>query len=175
MKTVMLLGEEASELLFDSLNQRMVERLVFSEYSVAELARKLSISPLKAWRRLQKLVNARVVEVVRVERRQNLEKKVYRATAARYIPKQLLDLEPKDERLSKVFNTYLELQKQMLSDMSAFSDVPEGSNPVDYAIYTSLKSFCKLFRVPALKEKIRRLERELSEFEEHQVLPSVAR
>jgi DNA-binding Lrp family transcriptional regulator len=55
MKTIMKLGDRASELLLDSLNQRIVRELVFSGYSIAELSRRLNIPPLKIWRRIQKL------------------------------------------------------------------------------------------------------------------------
>lgn len=92
----MIMGDKASELLLDSLNQRMVKELVFSEYAIAELSRKLNIPPLKTWRRIQKLVEAKVVEVARVDVIQNLEKKIYRATATRFVPRQLLDLKPND-------------------------------------------------------------------------------
>ena len=76
MKTVMILGDKASELLVDGLNQRMVRELVFSEYAISELSRKIGIPPLKTWRRIQKLVEAKLVEVARVDLIKNLEKKV---------------------------------------------------------------------------------------------------
>ena len=85
MKTLMILGDKASELLVDGLNQRMVRELVFSEYAIAELSRKLSIPPLKTWRRIRKLVEAKLVEVARVDVIKNLEKKVYRATATNFV------------------------------------------------------------------------------------------
>jgi hypothetical protein len=55
MKTIMTLGDRASELLLDTLNQRIVRELVFTGYSIAELSRRLNIPPLKIWRRIQKL------------------------------------------------------------------------------------------------------------------------
>jgi len=175
MKTIMVLGDRASELLLDSLNQKIVRELVFSEYAIAELSRKLNIPPLKTWRRIQKLVEANVVEVARVDVIQNLEKKIYRATATRFVPTQVLDLKPNDERLGKAFKTYLEIQGQLVNRMSAFSDIPNGADPIDFSIYASVKSFCQLFLDPNLKEKLRRLEGEISEFEEDKAFPPMLR
>jgi len=175
MKTVMVVDDKASELLVDRLNQRIVGELVFSEYSIAELSRKLNIPPIKTWRRIQKLVEAKVAEVARVDKIQNLQKKIYRATAANFLPRQFLDLKPDDERLGKAFRTYLEIQREIMNRMSAFSDIPEGANPIDYAIYAAAKSLCLLFVDPDLRDKATRLEREISEFERGQKLQSMLR
>jgi DNA-binding Lrp family transcriptional regulator len=175
MKIFMLLGDSASELLFDDLNSRIVRELLFSEYAVSELSRKLRVPQLKIWRRVQKLVDAKVLEVVRVEKAQNLEKKIYRAAAAKFVPRQFLDLKPANKSLAKAFNTYLEIQRQLMSGMARFSEIPEGANPVDYAIYASSKSFCQIFRDPDVKNKVERLEREISEFEENQSPSSTLR
>lgn len=175
MKTVMVLGDNGSELLLDALNQRIARELVFSEYTVAELSRKLHIPAVKTWRRIQKLVEAKVVEVARIDVMQNLEKKVYRATATMFVPRQFFDLKPSDERLGRAFNTYLEIQRQLMSRMSAFSEIPKGANPIDFSIYASVKTSCQHFLDPELKEKFLRLEREISEFEEGQGFPSTLR
>jgi DNA-binding Lrp family transcriptional regulator len=168
MKTVMVVDDKASELLVDRLNQKMVRELVFSEYSIAELSRKLNIPPIKTWRRIQKLVEAKVVEVARVDKVKNLQKKIYRATATNFLPRQFLDLKPDDERLRKTLKTYLEIQGEVMNRMSAFSEIPEGVNPIDYAIYAAAKSLCLLFVDPDLRNKAMRLEREISEFEQDQ-------
>jgi|HubBroStandDraft_2_1064218.scaffolds.fasta_scaffold1935623_1 hypothetical protein len=55
--------------------------------------------------------------------------------------------------------------------MSAFSDIPKGADPVDFSVYAYVKSSCQLFLDPALKEKLRRLEREISEFEKAKGYP----
>lgn len=99
---------------------------MFSEYAVAELSRKLSIPPLKTWRRIQKLVEAKLVEAARVDVIKNLEKKVYRATATNFVSRQFFDLKPNDGRRGRAFKTYLEIQAQLMSKMSAFSYIPKG-------------------------------------------------
>jgi DNA-binding Lrp family transcriptional regulator len=173
MKTIMILGERASELLFDGLNARIVRELVFSEHAIADLSKKLGVPPLKTWRRVQKLLAVKVVEVVRVDRVQNLEKKVYRATATNFVPGQFLDLKPNDERLAKAFRTYLEIQRQSMSKMASYSDIPAGANPTDFAIYAAAKSLCQLYLDPDVKNRVLKLEREISEFEQSQRLPQV--
>jgi DNA-binding Lrp family transcriptional regulator len=175
MKTLMILGDKASELLVDGLNQRMVRELVFSEYAIAELSRKLSIPPLKTWRRIRKLVEAKLVEVARVDVIKNLEKKVYRATATNFVSRQFFDLKPRDERLGRAFKTYLEIQAQLMSKMSAFSDIPKGADPIDFSVYAYVKSSCQLFLDPSLREKLSRLEREISEFEKAEGYPPILR
>ncbi len=168
MKTVIIMDDRASELLLDGLNQRVVRELVFSEYGIAELSRKLNVPPLKIWRRIQKLVDAKVVEVARVDTIRNLEKKIYRATATNFVARQFLDLKPKDRALGNAFRTYLEIQGQLMRRVSSLADIPKGVDPIDFTIYAAVKSYCQVFLDPKLEEKLRRLERDIAEFEQAQ-------
>jgi DNA-binding Lrp family transcriptional regulator len=168
MKTVVVLGDRASELLLDALNQRIVRELVFSEHSVTELSRRLNTSHLKVWRRVQKLVDVKVLEVVRIEVVRNLEKKVYRAAATNFVSKQLLDLKPSDANLGNAFEVYLEIQRRILGRVSSFSDIPVGANPIDFSIYVTVKSFCEVLLDPGTGSKLRRIREEISAFEKDQ-------
>jgi hypothetical protein len=76
-----------------------------------------------------------------------------------------LDLVPKNEKLREAFRTYLELQRKVMSNMSTLSEIPKEADPVDYAIYFSVKSFCEAFLNPELKPKLLQLEREISRVE----------
>ena len=58
-----------------------------------------------------------------------------------------------------------------MNKLSTFSDIPKGADPVDFSVYAYVKSSCQLFLDPALKEKLRRLEREISEFEKAKGYP----
>jgi hypothetical protein len=77
----------------------------------------------------------------------------------------LLDIKPNDERLGRAFRIYQEIQGQIMNKMTAFSDIPEGEDPIDFSVYASLKSACQVFLDPRLNEKLRQVEREISEFE----------
>ena len=79
--------------------------------------------------------------------------------------RQFLDLVPKNEKLREAFRIYLELQRKVMSDMSTLSEIPKEADPVDYAIYFSVRSFCEVFLNPELKPKLLQLKREISRVE----------
>lgn len=66
---------------------------------------------MKLWRRMQKLESAGLIEVSRVKRSGNIETKLYRATAASYVPRQFLEFKSGDPRLLGAFAVFSEFQK----------------------------------------------------------------
>ncbi|MGH9920420.1 MAG: winged helix-turn-helix domain-containing protein [Nitrososphaerales archaeon] len=152
-------------LVSDMKNQLMMKELVVSEYSVTELANKLNIPTVTLWKRMQRLLSAGMIEVSRIRKSGNLETKLYRATAARYIPAELLDIKPRNKRLSEAFEVYSEIQKIGMTLLSLMNQIPEGVNPVDYGIYANMKAFIQVFGMPDFQRKISELEEKLSKYE----------
>jgi DNA-binding Lrp family transcriptional regulator len=129
-----------------------VRELVFSECAIAELSRKLSMPPLKIWRRIQKLVEAKIVESQGSRMRNTREEGLSRE-GHQLRPRTVSRPKTNNERLGKAFKTFLEVQRELMNRLSAFSDIPKGENPTDYAICASAKSFCQLFLDPDLETK----------------------
>ena len=67
MKTVIIMDDRASELLLDGLNQRVVRGAGVLRVRDRGTIEEAERPPLKIWRRIQKLVDAKVVEVARVD------------------------------------------------------------------------------------------------------------
>src|SRR5271155_2421622 len=113
MKVLQVLDQSETRLLTDLLNQMILRELVLSERSVTGLAKKLNSSTLKLWRRMQKLESSGLIEISRVKRSGNIETKLYRATAASYVPDQFLQFRPTDPRLMAAFAVFSEFQKRL--------------------------------------------------------------
>jgi hypothetical protein len=111
--------------------------------------------PLKTWRRIQKLVEAKIVEGRTGRECGTWRRRSIARRPPNFVPGQFLDLKPNDERLGKAFKTYLEVQKELMNRLSASSDIPKGENPTDYAIYASAKSFCQLLLDPTSRTRPR--------------------
>ena len=165
MKVLRVLDQAETRLLTDLLNQMILRELVLSERSVTGLARKLNSSTLKLWRRMQKLESAGLIEVSRVKRSGNIETKLYRAAAASYVPGQFLELKPRDPRLADALAVFTGFQRKVAALMMESKEVPEGSDPADYALYVSMRSFAQVYGEPKAQERISELKRKLDEFE----------
>jgi DNA-binding Lrp family transcriptional regulator len=152
-------------LLYDLHNQMIMNELVQSERSVSELARRLKIPMVTLWKRMQKLLAAELVEVSSTKRSGSLEKKMYRATAARYIPAQLLDFKPKDRLLSEASEIYLQIQNIGVKLLTKTYEIPNDADPADYALYANLRAFVQVTRMPDFAQRIAELDKKLSQCE----------
>lgn len=163
-----MLDQRGSFLLSDTLNQRIVRELVVCPYSTTELSRKVGISPVKVWRRVSKLLDVGILEQSKVDHVGNLEKKVYRATALKYIPTSFLDFEPKDRKLKEAYRSYLEIQRENMKDLSTSNEIPSLSpiDPIDYGVYADLKTFCRTMLNPRIQSILKRLEKQLADCKE---------
>jgi hypothetical protein len=167
MKVVRILDQKGTILVSDALNQMILRKLVLSECSVSGLSKKLNIPTLKLWRKMQKLMEANLVELSRTEKVGNLEKKFYRASATTYIQKPLFELEPKDTDLHDAFDIYLGIQKEILAKLWAFQEIPEDADPIDFAWYATMESFVQVGGEPNIQTKITELKQRLADFQEH--------
>lgn len=165
MKLLKILDQNSTELLYDARNQFILEKLVDSERSVTELAKKLKIPTVTLWKRIQKLLAAGTIEISGIRKSGNLERKMYRATAARYIPAQILNFKPKDKRLSEAAEIYSQIQNMGLVLLTQSNDIPREANPADYALYANLSAFLKVYKMPGFRRKMEELEKKLSEVE----------
>ena len=159
----MFLNERETVLVSDLLSRSMLNELVTSERSASELARKLDVPTLKVWRRMQKLLGEGIVELSGTRKSGNLEIKLYRATAASFVPAQLLTFKPKDGRLSEAFEIFSEIQKSIMVLYSS-SEIPKNADPFDFALYANMRAFVNICGGPDAQEKISELERKLSEY-----------
>jgi DNA-binding Lrp family transcriptional regulator len=164
MKLVRVLDGSETALASDRLNQLILKELVESEYSVTELARRLGLPTLRLWRRMQRLLAANMIELSAIKKSGNIEKKLYRATAASYVPAQLWDFKSKNPRLSETFEIYSRIQKSMMTLLSNVNEIPKGANPSDYAMYASMKAFAQVCGKPDVQESISELQKKLSEY-----------
>lgn len=136
-----------------------------SESSISELATKLNLPTLKLWRRMQKLLKANLIEVVRTEKVGNIEKKFFRATATGYIPQhQFLEFKPKDANLQEAFRIYTEIQNKIALKISALGEVPNGVDPIDFALFASIQAFAQICTEPTTRIAISKIEENLRNF-----------
>jgi DNA-binding Lrp family transcriptional regulator len=163
MKIVKFLDPQGTELVSDPINQTILKDLVTSEHSISELATKLNISPLKLWRRIQKLAKANLVEITRIEKVGNIEKKFYRSTATWFAPQQYFDFAPKDTNLKEAFEIYSEIQKCLMIETSTLGDIPAKADPIDYA---NMKAFATVCSEPQIQARIQELKCSIEKFEE---------
>lgn len=169
MKLVRFLDRKGTLLVLDPLNQTLLKNLVMSESSISELAVKLNLPTLKLWRRMQKLLKANLIEVVRTEKVGNIEKKFFRATATGYIPQhQFLEFKPKDADLQEAFRIYTEIQNKIFVKISALGEVPNGVNPIDFALFASIQSFAQICTDPITHAEISKMEEHLQNFKNKQ-------
>lgn len=171
----MILDQKGSLLLSDVLNQRIVRQLVVSPYSSSELSRKMGVSAVKTWRRITKLLEAKIVEQYKVEYVGNMEKKLYRATALRYIPVEFLNFEPKSKELKEAYKLYSEITNESLKRTLSSNEIPKSMSfdAVDYSVYTDLKNFCHDMLDPKTQLTLKRLESKLSECKQFEILPTI--
>ncbi|MDG7026546.1 MAG: winged helix-turn-helix transcriptional regulator [Nitrososphaerota archaeon] len=160
-----MLDERGTALISDPLNLRILRELVFSDYSVSELSRKFRTPTLKIWRRVQKLLAAGLIELSKTAKVNNIEKKLYRAVATNYIPQQFLEAKPKDVNLAEAYKIFVEIQKGIMLSVSKLQDIPDGTEPIDYAIYANMLAFAQVCGDSKTQEMVSELKQRLSEFE----------
>jgi DNA-binding Lrp family transcriptional regulator len=165
MKLVRLLDAPATALLYDLHNQIMLKELVEAECSVGELAERLNIPMVTVWKRMQKLLSANLVELSGIKKTGNLERKMYRATAARFIPAQLLTFKPKNRHLQEALEIFARIQNMGLALMAQKHDIPAGEYPFDYVLYENMRAFVEVSKMPEFHRGISELEERLSAFE----------
>ena len=165
MKIMKVLDERGTALISDPLNLMILRELVLSDYSVSELARKFHTPTLKTWRRVQKLLAAGLIELSKTAKVNNIEKKLYRAAATNYIPQQFLDAKPKDANLTEACKIFAEIQRGIVLSVSKFQDIPDGIEPIDYAIYANMLAFAQVCGDSKTQEMVSELRQKLSEFE----------
>jgi len=169
MKLIKFLDQKGTSLVSDPLNQTILKKLVASEQSISELSIDLKQPTLKLWRRMQRLLAANLVELTRIEKVGNLEKKLYRATATSYVPQKFLEFKPKDTNLQAAFEIYSEIQKKIIANVSQFNEVPKATYPVDFALYASMQAFAQVCSEPETKEKLKQLEEKLAIYKKQTV------
>ena len=113
---------------------------------------------------MQKLLKANLTEQTGTEKKGNLEKKLYRATAAWYTPQQIFNFKPKDPNLKSAFEIYGEIQGSMMARMSAYIEIPKDADPIDYSIYVNMQVFADICGKPDVQAKIVDLEDKLAKF-----------
>jgi predicted ArsR family transcriptional regulator len=164
MKVVKVLNQEATTLVYDPLNQAILTKLVASEGAVSDLAGELNQPTLKVWRRMQKLIKANLVELVRTKKVGNTEKKLYRSSATWFVPYQYFNLKPKDANLQRAFEVYSDIQKDMMATLLASGDVPQEAEPTDFSLFMHMQAFVEACEKPATQKKISDLEEALVQF-----------
>ncbi|MDG6909376.1 MAG: helix-turn-helix transcriptional regulator [Nitrososphaerota archaeon] len=165
MKRLHVLEAEDAGLLDDSLNARVVRELVFADRSVAELSKKLDVPMVKMWRRIAKLTRAGVIEQTGSKRIRNLESKVYRARAPKYVSKRALDLEPRGKAVREAYALYSDIQQDISKALSRFEEVPERLDPADFAAFADMHAFCRVLLHPDTRQKLLVLREKLSRME----------
>lgn len=164
MKLLQILDGPQTALVSEVKNQRILRELVFGECSVSQLARRIKIPEVTVWKHVQKLCAARLIEVSSVKKSANLETKLYRATAANFIPAQFMSVRPKDPRLLEAFEVYSQIQQMSLVLQMRELAIPEGVDQVDYAFYAGLKAFVHVTRDLGFQKKLDLLESKLSAY-----------
>ncbi|MEM0117286.1 MAG: winged helix-turn-helix domain-containing protein [Conexivisphaerales archaeon] len=165
MKRVLLLDEKGSRLLYDPLNIKILRILIQSEMSASEVSRKVSIPVVRGWRRLERLREAGIVEVRRIVKVGNIEKKIYGASALRYVPAELLNVFPSDPNLKSAYSLYLQLQRRMMEEQFSLEmEVNRTKNLLDLYIYTDLLAFVKVMELNETSDTLKRIRFHLEEY-----------
>jgi hypothetical protein len=167
MKLVRVLDQEANNLVADPINQTILKELVTQQQSISELSQKLDLPTLKLWRRMQKLLKANLAEQTGATKVGNLEKKLYRSTAAWFVPKQYFNFKPKDPALKDALEIYSNIHNRMMAKIAAYNDIPKDVDPVDFSVYANMQVFAEVCGTAAIQEKIAELQEKLTKFKEH--------
>lgn len=165
MKMLKVVGAKEVALISDLLNQLIVQKLSVSQYSVADLSIELNIPALKVWRRMQRLLKAKLVEVSDVRKIGNLEQKLYRATAIRYAPPEFLEFKPNDPNIQAAYQIFAKIQNEMTTFLSTSGDIPKEVNPIDFALYVNMQSFIQLFEMTNTRENVQKIKQMLENYE----------
>ncbi len=166
MKLVKVVDQEGSNLVSDPINQKILLELVSSEQSIKALAEKFNLPTLNVWRRMQRMQKAKLIELIRTEKVGNIEKKLYRATATWYAPQQYFNFKPKDPNLREAFAIYSDIQNNLMAELTAFNDVPQEADAMDYSLFANMMAFVEVLSKPAAQTKIAKLKGELTKYQQ---------
>ncbi len=144
-------------LLQDTLNQAILKLLVDSALSATSVSKRLGEPHLKVWRRLQQLRAQGLIEEAGSVKKRNLEVKLYRAAAAKYLPRGAMDLEPSDHKLKEAYDLYRKIASEILYSISEYSPIPSGVNPRDFCVATEIYVNAKVLTRADTQEKLRRI------------------
>jgi DNA-binding Lrp family transcriptional regulator len=164
MKLVKVLEPQAANLINDPLNQTILRELVAAPHSTSDLAAKLKLPTLPIWRRIQKLQKASLIEQVETQKVGNLEKKLYRSTAAWFAPQQLLNFKPKDPNLKEAFDIYQGIQNRMMAQLAVYNEIPKDAEPTDFSLFVNMLVFAEVCGRPEVQVKIVELKEKLAQF-----------
>ena len=173
MKMVKILDAKGMALVSDALNQMILQKLAARPNSVTGLSRELNIPALKVWRRIQRLMKAKLVNVSRIEKVGNLEKKLYRATALRYdVSPQFFGPKLNDLNVQAAFELYIKVQNEEMAYLSSFdNDIPEEEDPTDFAVYALMQAFVQMFEKETTQARVGEIKQLLSNYENKKSLP----
>lgn len=87
----------------------------------------------------------------------NLEEKMYRAKAARYVPRGLFEFEPSEPAIGEAYTFYREINSKMLSILLALQDVPAGVDPLDFCVAADMLVFAKVLSEKQTHEKLKEI------------------
>ncbi len=164
MKLVKVLDQKTSPLVTDPTNQLILRELVTKEHAISDLAKKLNLPILTIWRRMQKLQKAELVEQTATQKVGNIEKKLYRSTAAWFAPQQYFNFKPKNPALAEAFDIYQGIQNSMMAVMSTYNEIPKNADPTDYSLFINMQVFADVCGKPAVQAKIVALKEKLAKF-----------
>jgi len=163
MKRVLVLDEKGSRLLYDPFNLKILRILIQSEMSATELSRKLGIPVVKAWRRLARMEKQGIVELRRVVKVGNLEKRIYGASALRYIPAEILSIFTSDPDLKKAYLLFLEIQRKLLERQNTV-EMSAKKNLLDFYICSDLLGFVETMQSEETLKKLKEVRYYLEEY-----------
>ncbi len=164
MKLVKILDREGVNLASDPTNLALLRELVTAQHSASELAEKLNLPTLNVWRRMQKLQKAKLIEHTATQKVGNLEKKLYRSTAAWFTPQQFFNFTPKDPSLKEAFEIYSGIQNKMMTKAAAYGDIPKDADPGDFSFFVNMLVFADVCGKPEVQAKIVMLREKLAKF-----------
>ena len=163
MKRLIIVSENQARLLNDQINLKIIKNLVERELSVSELSREVGIPVLKIWRRVQALIKEGLIEQTRSEHVANLEKKMYRATAARYTAREPFEWKPKNKSLVVSHQKFMQIRAELIKSIQGMNDIPQDVDPIDYAWAVDLYAICKTYLRDEVQAKLQGILDNLAE------------
>ncbi|BDC19488.1 winged helix-turn-helix domain-containing protein [Acidianus sp. HS-5] len=140
MQRMLIVNKEQADLLLDSINIKIVQLLINEELNSTQISEKTKIPISTVWRRLKKLENSGLIEIVKTERRRNFKTVFYRAKALYYALPFSPDLVPKDPEVKEIYQRILELREKSMRKTKIYNEIPSNVDPIDYAIVLDVLS-----------------------------------
>lgn len=107
-------------------------------------------------------VNSLNLQIEKGEVFGNLEKKLYRSTATYFAPPQIFNFTPKNPNLIEAYEIYNNIQKKMINQTANYGDIPQNTDPIDYAFYINMTIFAEVCSQPDIQKQIINLKQKLS-------------